>query len=60
MSGEYRYAVAVRHTSELMIALGVRRSAKGEVVVLIPRADKGWDPHTTYHRDGTFHMNRGW
>ena len=22
---------------------------------MVPRADPGWDPHSSYHRDGTFH-----
>jgi hypothetical protein len=22
---------------------------------MVPRADRGWDPHTSYHVDGTFH-----
>jgi hypothetical protein len=53
--GEFRYAVAVREGSELWLTLWVRRSAKGDVYVLIPRNDSDWEPHTSYHRDGTFH-----
>jgi hypothetical protein len=41
-------------------SLWVRRSPKGEFFVMVPRADRGWDPHTSYntsyHLDGTFHM----
>jgi hypothetical protein len=54
--GDHRYAVAVREGSHLWLTLWVRRSPKGDVFVLIPRGDRDWDPHTSYHRDGTFHM----
>ncbi len=53
--GEYRYAVAVRDAG-LWLALWVRRSPKGEFFVLMPRPDRLWDIHTSYHLDGTFHM----
>ena len=53
--GEYRYGVAVREGSELWLTTWVRRSPKGDVYVLIPRAHLDWNPHTSYHRDGTFH-----
>ncbi len=56
ITGEYRYAVAVREGSDLWLALWVRRSRKGEFFVMLPRADKDWDPHTSYHLDGTRHM----
>jgi hypothetical protein len=54
--GEHRYAVAVREGSDLWLALWVRRSRKGEFFVMIPRTDRDWDPHTSYHLDGTLHM----
>jgi hypothetical protein len=44
--GEYRYAVAVPDGSDLWLALWVRLSPN----------DRAWDPHTSYHLDGTFHM----
>jgi hypothetical protein len=53
--GEHRYAVAVRDGTDLWLTLWVRRSRKGEFFVMIPRSDGDWDPHTSYHRDGTFH-----
>jgi hypothetical protein len=53
--GEHRYAVAVRD-NDLWLTLWVRRSRKGEFFVMVPRNDRGWDVHTSYHRDGTFHM----
>jgi hypothetical protein len=53
--GEYRYAVALRDGSDLWLTLWVRRDPKGDVYVLVPRTDGGWDPHTSYHRDGRMH-----
>ena len=54
--GEYRYAVAVREGSDLWLTLWVRRSRKGEFFIMLPTSDRDWDPHTSYHRDGTLHM----
>ena len=54
--GEHRYAVAVREGSDLLLTLWVRRSRKGEFFVMVPRADRDWDVHTSYHLDGTLHM----
>jgi hypothetical protein len=54
--GEHRYAVAVREGSDLWLTLWVKRSRKGEFFVMIPRGDRDWDPHTSYHLDGTLHM----
>jgi hypothetical protein len=56
VQGEHRYAVAVRASSELWLTLWVRRSKKGEFFVMVPRKDRGWDVHTSYHLDGTLHM----
>jgi hypothetical protein len=53
--GEYRYAVAIREGSNLWLTLWVRRSRKGEIFVIVPRGDRDWDPHTSYHLDGTLH-----
>jgi hypothetical protein len=54
--GEHRYAVAVREGSDLWLTLWVRRSPKGEFFVMIPRSDQDWNPHTSYHLDGTVHV----
>lgn len=54
--GEHRYAVAVREGSDLWLTLWVRRSRKGEFFIMIPRGDRDWDPHMSYHLDGTLHM----
>ena len=54
--GEHRYAVAVREGSDLWLTLWVRRSRKGEFFIMVPRADRDWDPHTSYHLDGTLQM----
>jgi hypothetical protein len=54
--GQHLYAVAVREGAELWLTLWVRRSAKGEFFVMVPRGDHHWDVHTSYHLDGTLHM----
>jgi hypothetical protein len=54
--GEHRYAVAVRKGSDLWLTLWVRRSPKPEFFVFMPRGDRGWDPHASYHRNGTLHQ----
>ena len=54
--GEYRYAVAVEEGSKLWLALWVRCSSRGEFFVMLPRNDRNWDFHTSYHRNGNLHM----
>jgi len=55
--GEVKYAVAVEEGADLWLVLWVRRSAtKGEFFVMRPMGDREWNPHTTYHLDGTLHM----
>lgn len=54
--GEYRYAVAVREGADLWLTLWVRRSQRGAFFIMLPRGDSDWDPHTSYHLDGTLHM----
>jgi len=54
--GEHRYAVALRDGADLWLTLWVRRSPKGDVYVFQPRSDRRWNPHTSYHRDGTLHL----
>jgi hypothetical protein len=54
--GEYRYAVAVQDGHNLWLTLWVRRSSRGEVFVMIPRSDRDWAAHTSYHLDGTLHI----
>lgn len=51
---EYRYGVAVEEAGQLWLVLWIRRSPKGEFFVMVPR-DARWDPHTSYHLDGTVH-----
>jgi hypothetical protein len=53
---EYRYGVVVRDGSDLYLTLWVRRSPKGEFFIMQPRGDSDWDPHTSYHIEGTRHM----
>src|SRR6266566_49678 len=50
--GEYRYGMALRNEGDLWLTLWVRRSRKGEFFVMMPRGDREWDPHTSYHLDG--------
>jgi hypothetical protein len=54
--GEHRYAVAFREGSDLWMTLWVRRSPKGEFFVMMPRGNRKWDVHNSYHLDGTKHM----
>lgn len=54
--GEFKYAVAVREGADLWLVLWVRRSAKGGFFVMKPMGDRDWNPHTSYHLDGTLHM----
>ena len=54
--GEHRYAVALREGADLWLTLWVRRSRMGEFFIMLPRGDRDWDPHTSYHLDGTLHM----
>ena len=53
---EYRYAVAVQEGSDLWLTLWVRCSRKGEFFVMLPRGDRDWNPHASYHSDGTLHI----
>jgi hypothetical protein len=55
-SGAYRYAVAVEDGADLWLVLWVSRSRKGEFFVMIPRSDRAWNVHTSYHLDGRRHM----
>ncbi len=55
MPGEQKYAIALSEGSDLWLTLWVRCSRKGEVFIMIPRGDRDWDPHSSYHLDGKFH-----
>jgi hypothetical protein len=54
-AGEYLYAVALREDGNLWLTLWVKRSNKGEFFVMVPRGDKQWDVHTSYHLEGQLH-----
>jgi hypothetical protein len=54
--GEHRYAVALREGSDLWLALWVRRSRKGEFFVMLPRGERDWNVHASYHLDGARHV----
>src|SRR5260370_25273917 len=53
--GEYRYAVVVREGPDLFMTMWIRRDPKGDVYVMVVRGRGEWNPHASYHRDGTFH-----
>jgi len=55
--GEENYAVAVNDTEGLFLFLRVKRSAKGEYFVFMPRpSDSLVDAHVSYHADGSYHV----
>jgi hypothetical protein len=55
--GEYRYAVAIEDGADLRLALAVSRRPKkrGYECVILMQRDGDWNPHATYHQDGTYH-----
>lgn len=54
--GEQKYAVALHDGSDLWLTLWVRCSRKGEVFIMTPPGTRDWNPHASYHLDGTFHQ----
>ena len=55
--GEENYAVAVSDADGLFLLLRVKRSAKGEFFVFMPRpSDSLTDAHVSYHDDGLYHV----
>ena len=60
-SQDVMYAVAVRDVSSLRLFCRIRRSRNGDIYVLMPRDEPGWDPHASYHSDGWYHIrSHGW
>lgn len=53
---EYRYAVAIEDGESLWLTLWVRRSPKGEFFIMLPRGDREWNPHTSYHVNRNLHV----
>jgi hypothetical protein len=51
--------VAIRDGEGLFLTLTIRRSSDGDVYVLLPRDDKGWNPHASYHKSGQVH-HKAW
>src|SRR5579864_2266733 len=47
ISGEQKYAVAIRDGSDLWLTFWVRCSPKGDVYLLYPRSDREWDAHAS-------------
>ena len=56
--GEYRYAVAIEDGVDLRLALAVSRRPKkrGYECVILKQREGDWNPHATYHQDGTYHQ----
>jgi hypothetical protein len=55
--GEQRYAVAIQDGFNLWLSLWVKCShPKGEIFVMLPRRDRDWNVHASYHCDGTMHI----
>jgi hypothetical protein len=54
--GEQKYMVAIKDGSDLWLTLWVRCSRTGEVFIMMPRGDRDWDRHASYHLDGIFHQ----
>ena|ERR1700723_2413438 len=54
--GEYRHAIATKESTDLRLALVVKRSPRGEFFILYPRGEKWGDPHSSYHGDGRYHQ----
>lgn len=52
---EQRYAVAIRDRSALWLTLWIKCDPQGDIYVFVPRADRPWNAHTSYHHDGKFH-----
>ncbi len=51
------YAVAVRDAEDLFLFLRIRRAPTGDAYVVFPRNNRdGWDPHSSYHKDGHHHQ----
>ncbi|MGH9785256.1 MAG: hypothetical protein ACRD88_13825 [Terriglobia bacterium] len=49
---DWMYGVAVRHDAGLRLLCCIKRAREGDIYYLIPRKERGWNPHVSYHRDG--------
>jgi hypothetical protein len=54
--GVSTYAIAVRDESDLWLALWIKLKAKDEMFIFHPAVDGNWNPHSSLHRDGRFHL----
>jgi hypothetical protein len=54
--GESTYAIAIRDGADLWLALWIKRSVRSEYFIFHPTSDGSWNPHSSLHKDGTFHM----
>jgi hypothetical protein len=55
----HKWAVAIRDGSDLWLTLWLLRSLQGDFYIFWPRGDGQWNPHVSYHVDGTFH-SKSW
>ncbi len=53
-STDRRFAIAIEDDSGLGLTFWIKRSANGEIFLMYPR-EPDFDPHTSYHMDGTCH-----
>ena len=57
VSGEKRYAIAVRDKGHLFVFMWVRYSQKGEFFVILPRPhDRRIAARASYHANGRYHI----
>ena len=54
-AGEHEYEVAIQDGEKLWVTFRIKRSKDNDVYLFYPRADRESNPHTSYHKDGTFH-----
>jgi hypothetical protein len=54
--GDSTYAIAIRDDTDLWLALWIKRSSKSEFFIFHPTTDGNWNPHSSLHKDGMFHM----
>src|SRR5262249_11482431 len=54
--GDSTYAIAIRDDADLWLALWIQRSSKSDIFMFQPTTDGNWNPQSSLHKDGTFHM----
>jgi hypothetical protein len=54
--GDSTYAIAIRDDTDLWLVLWIKRSSKSEFFIFHPTTDGNWNPHSSLHKDGMFHL----